>query len=50
MSILTIEQKEEFNNFIANNNPSKLPLVDIKAKKTIKRSTRRISYKVSILL
>ena len=29
---------QNINNFIANNNPSKLPLIDLKARKTIKKT------------
>ncbi len=38
MSMLSNEQRENINNFIANNNPTKLPLIDLKARKTIKRT------------
>jgi hypothetical protein len=41
-TVLSTKQRNEINNFIKENKPSKLPLIDIKAKKTIIHDFKRI--------
>ena len=42
MTLLTEENRKHIIDFIANNQAGKLPLVDLKAKKTIKRDFKKV--------